>query len=99
MNELLLYWATPSLGHLFCSEMPPSVRYLFCSLCGPLVLVAASTLRFATSGCDPAKHESGTILKNCLCRSCYIAFTYLQLQSSYGRSASASLTLSCAQQS
>ena len=96
-SSLTSLFSEPFFLTWFCSEMPRSVSCFFCSLCNQLVLFTASTMRFATSSCDPARHESGTILKNYLCCSYCILFSKLQLQSCCSRSASASWMLSCAQ--
>ena len=43
-------------------------------------LCAASTVRFATSSCEPPKHKNSIMVKNYLLRSFYQAFSNLQLQ-------------------
>ena len=77
-SQLLLLWPAPPLS--VTSSLSHSIS---CNWINTL-LRAAITGRFATSGCNPAKHKSSNMLKTAFSHF-YNAFSNLQLQSCVAR--------------
>ena len=89
LAERPLRWGTSFLSYFFSDPLPLSQSPLSLShsiSCNWIntLLRAAITGRFATSGCNPAKHKSSNMLKTAFSRF-YNAFSNLQLQSCVAR--------------